>query len=71
MFAATRIVLVGGPDGVTEKCGAPLEVTNLADKVKVPFASGYEHFTHSGEFAVIDGDFRPVFEWCDRTKIAE
>jgi hypothetical protein len=70
MFTATRIVLVGGPDGVAEKC-APLEVTNLDDKVKVPFASGYEHFSHSGEFAVIDGDFRPVFEWCDRTKIAE
>jgi hypothetical protein len=70
MSAAFRIVLVGGPEGVADKC-SPMETTSLDGKVKVPFASGYEHFSHSGRFTVVDGDSRPVFEWCDRTRIAE
>lgn len=70
MSAAIRIVLVGGPRGVAESC-SPMEITDLDGKVKVPFASGYEHFAHSGEYALVDGDSRPIFAWCDRTKIAE
>lgn len=70
MSAANRIVLVGGPEGVAEKC-PPVEIPNLDGKVKVPYASGYEHFSHRGEFRMVDGHSRPVFEWCDRTKIAE
>ncbi|MEV4311997.1 DUF5988 family protein [Actinocrispum sp. NPDC049592] len=67
MVTATKAVLAGGPAEVTE---GPV-VTGLDDKVKVPFASGYEHFAHNGEFLMVEGESRPVFRWCGRTKIAE
>ena len=70
MLTALKIVLVGGPDRVTESGVIP-EVTDLNQTVKVAFASGYEHFRHNGEFQLIGGESRPVFEWCGRTKVAE
>jgi hypothetical protein len=66
----TRIVLAGGPEQLPEAVRIQ-EVGSLKDKVKVHFASGYEHFTHSGEVAEVDGDHLPVFQWCGQTRIAE
>ncbi len=70
MLTALKIVLVGGPERVTE-AGVVPEIHGLDQKVKVAFGSGYEHFAHNGEFQVVEGESRPVFHWCGRTKIAE
>jgi hypothetical protein len=61
-----RVLLVGGPgpDIVSE-------VPSLVDPVKVARGGGYEHFRYSGEHRDLHGSPVPVFEWCDRTKIAE
>lgn len=69
-MTSLRIVLTGGPDQLHEG-GCVKEVDNLDDKVKISFASGYEHFSHSGEVTEVDGDFLPVFHWCEKTRIAE
>jgi hypothetical protein len=70
MMTASNIVLAGGPDLNVEP-GAVPDTVPLEQKVKVPFASGYEHFSHNGEYLWIDGVSRPVFQWCGRTQIAE
>lgn len=64
------VVLAGGPGGLPASVRVR-EVDNLADKVKIPFASGYEHFVHEGEVREMDGRRMPVFQWCDRTRVAE
>jgi hypothetical protein len=69
VMGSLRIVLTGGPDRLHDGCVE--EVDNLDDKVKISFASGYEHFSHSGEVTEVDGAVLPVFHWCERTKIAE
>ncbi|MBY8848760.1 DUF5988 family protein [Saccharothrix sp. MB29] len=40
-------------------------------KVRVPHASGHEHFTRREESRLVDGEHLPVFTWSYRTKIAE
>ena len=69
-MARLRVVLAGGPDEL-RKDGGVAEAAGLDDRVKILFASGYEHFSRSGEFAEVDGEVLPVFRWCARTKIAE
>ncbi|WP_328610189.1 DUF5988 family protein [Amycolatopsis sp. NBC_00345] len=63
-------MLAGGPEDLGETARVR-EVGDLAETVKVSFASGYEHFAHSGETAEIDGYRFPVFQWCGQTRIAE
>jgi len=41
------------------------------EKVKILSGAGYEHFVHNGEFITVDGENLPVFQWSERTKIAE
>ncbi len=65
-----RVLLVGGPSDLTGTKRMP-EVPSLADSVKVPRGAGYEHFRYSGRSTDLDGVLLPVFEWCDRTRIAE
>ena len=62
-----RVLLVGGPADVA----GVREVSNLGDPVKVARCGGYEHFRYSGVSRDVHGAQVPVFEWCDRTKIAE
>jgi len=69
-MVAVRVLLSGGPDQLPE-FARMREVKDLAEKVKIPFASGYEHFVHSGDECEVDGFRMPVFEWCDRTRVAE
>ncbi|TQI93665.1 DUF5988 family protein [Amycolatopsis cihanbeyliensis] len=69
-MASVRVVLSGGPVRLPESARVQ-EVNDLTEKVKIVFASGYEHFADSGEMAEIDGDRLPVFEWCGRTMMAE
>jgi Family of unknown function (DUF5988) len=69
-MTSLRVVLAGGPVQRPE-LGSIREVSSLEEKVKVGFASGYEHFAHSGETVVIDGQPTAVYQWCEKTKIAE
>ena len=66
----SKVVLLGGPEylPVTARIH---EVANLTDKVKIAFRAGYEHFLHSGETSLVDGEHLPVFRWCGATRIAE
>lgn len=66
----TKVMLAGGPQRVLDIVGVH-ELDALCEKVKISYAGGYEHFTPNGEFALIDGERLPVFEWCLRTKVAE
>ncbi|WP_245787162.1 DUF5988 family protein [Amycolatopsis saalfeldensis] len=68
-MGSLRIVLTGGPDRLQD--GWVEEVDSLDDKVKISFASGYEHFSPTGEVTEVDGAVLPVFHWCARTEIAE
>lgn len=70
MLTAVKILLIGGPERVTES-GSTREVTDLDQTVKVAFASGYEHYKHNGEYHEVNGESRAVFQWCARTKVAE
>jgi len=65
-----RVLLVGGPESIPGSLRIQ-EVIDLADKVKLAFGAGYEHFLHSGEVSVVDGEQLPVFRWCGKTRIAE
>ena len=65
-----KVLLAGGPAQLPGRDGVA-EVAVLAEKIKIAFASGYEHFADSGEVSVVDGEHLPVFSWCGRTRIAE
>jgi hypothetical protein len=65
-----RVLLVGGPRNLPGS-DSVWEVESLAESIKVAKGSGYEHFRYSGESRDLHGAELPVFEWCDRTKIAE
>jgi hypothetical protein len=69
-MSSVRVVLSGGPAGLPDS-ERLREVPGLVDKVKIPFASGHEHFEYRGGDREIDGEPVPVFEWCDRTRVAE
>jgi hypothetical protein len=62
-----RVLLVGGPNG-TDRV---LEVSDTAQSIKLARAGGYDHFRYSGQSQDLHGSELPVFEWCDRTKVAE
>jgi hypothetical protein len=69
-MANSKVFLVGGPESLPAAARVRV-VADLADKVKVPFGCGYEHFVSSGEISVVDGEELPVFSWCGATRIAE
>ncbi len=64
---AAEVILRGGPDDFP--AGERIHrLLNDADKVKVPYCGGYEHFERTGG---TDDAGRPVFEWTGRTRVAE
>jgi len=65
-----RVLLVGGPESLPGSMRVQ-EVADLTDKVKLAFGAGYEHFSHSGEVSLVDGEQLPVFRWCGETRVAE
>jgi len=66
----SRVVLVGGPESLPVAARI-LDVADLADKVKITFGAGYEHFLPSGQTSVVDGERLSVFNWCGGTRMAE
>lgn len=69
-MAVSKVLLVGGPEQLPGSVRVQ-EVADLDDKVKVAYGAGYEHFSHSGEMSLVDGEHVPVFRWCGKTKVAE
>jgi hypothetical protein len=65
-----RVLLEGGPTDLPESIRLH-EVVSIAESVKVVRGSGYEHFRYSGQSRDVNGIRLPVFQWCDRTRIAE
>ena len=65
-----KVLLVGGPEQLADTLRIH-QLTQMLDKVKVAYGSGYEHFTDSGEVSQVDGEVLPVFRWSGRTMIAE
>ena len=67
IISATETVrLAGGPRELPD-AQRIVTVSGGTDKVKLRFGGGYEHFADTGESA----DELRVFQWCDRTAIAE
>jgi hypothetical protein len=66
----TKVMLAGGPPSVLDIVGV-YELDAICEKLKISYAGGYEHFISNGEFALVDGEQLPIFEWCLRTKVAE
>jgi hypothetical protein len=69
-MAITIVMLTGGPSDLLQAYNT-WEVDDLEEKIKIKYRSGYEHYTHNGTFRMIDGHQLPVFQWCDRTRMAE
>jgi hypothetical protein len=69
MQISSLALLVGGPDDLTERI---IPVQQLAaHDLKIPFRGGYEHFTPTPRYAETDSGPLPVYEWTERTRIAE
>lgn len=59
-------LLTGGPRALADD-QRMVTVSGATDKVKLQVGRGYEHFSDTGEST----DGLRVFQWCDRTAIAE
>ncbi|MET9024417.1 MULTISPECIES: DUF5988 family protein [Nocardia] len=68
MSKGAKAVLEGGPHDLPSRI---VPITPPGVELKVPFRGGYEHFKVSQrEQDTPEGRLR-VYEWCDRTEIAE
>ncbi|MFR9750264.1 DUF5988 family protein [Nocardia sp. 004] len=68
MSTIAKAVLEGGPHDLPTRI---VPITAPEGELKVPFRDGYEHFLLTQrERDTKEGRLR-VYEWCDRTKIAE
>lgn len=61
-------VLEGGPDDLPERI---IAITPGEVELKVPFRGGYEHFKAASRFQETPKGRMPVYEWWERTEIAE
>ncbi|MFI5781466.1 DUF5988 family protein [Nocardia sp. NPDC051570] len=67
-MTGVKAYLEGGPDALPERIVA---ITPPGIELKVPFRGGYEHFKATPRHAETEQGRLPVFEWCDRTRVAE
>jgi hypothetical protein len=72
MTSATtvNVLLAGGPSTLSDEQRI-VTVTSDTEKVKLKMGRGYEHFSDTGESTDHEQDSLRVFQWCDRTAIAE
>lgn len=61
-------VLEGGPDDLPERI---IAITPEEAELKVPFRGGYEHFKAVSRYRETPQGKLPVYEWWERTEIAE
>jgi hypothetical protein len=68
MSIGAKAVLEGGPQDLPARI---VPITPPGVELKVPFRGGYEHFkVTQREQDTPEGRLR-VYQWCERTKIAE
>jgi hypothetical protein len=65
-----KVLLEGGPASLPESERVH-EVADLSSRVRLPRGNGYEHYAYSGGGRDVDGCTMPVYQWYQRTKIAE
>ncbi|MBT2439471.1 hypothetical protein J7E93_04895 [Streptomyces sp. ISL-36] len=65
---ANKAVLEGGPDDLTERI---VSVTSSDEDLKIPHRGGYEHFKATPRHQDGPQGRLPVYEWWERTEIAE
>ncbi|MEV6686518.1 DUF5988 family protein [Streptomyces sp. NPDC051130] len=65
---ATMAALEGGPDDLPERL---VPAPAPGEDVKVAHRGGYEHFKATSRFQDVGQGRVPVYEWWERTEIAE
>lgn len=68
MSNAAKAVLEGGPDDLPERI---VSITPPGNELKIPHRGGYEHFRSTPRHEDTDQGRLPVYEWWERTEIAE
>ncbi|MGW0467876.1 DUF5988 family protein [Streptomyces sp. NPDC003027] len=65
---ANKAALEGGPDDLPERI---VTLTAPAEDLKIPHRGGYEHFRATARRQDSPEGQLPVYEWWERTEIAE
>ncbi|ARZ68841.1 DUF5988 family protein [Streptomyces sp. HU2014] len=68
MSKAPKALLEGGPDELPARI---VEITPPGIELKIPFRGGYEHFKATSRYEETGEGRLPVYEWWERTEIAE
>ncbi|POX52381.1 hypothetical protein C3489_18200 [Streptomyces sp. Ru71] len=68
MSNAAKAVLEGGPDDLPERI---VPITPPGTELKIPHRGGYEHFRSTTRHQDTEQGQLPVYEWWERTEIAE
>ncbi|MEU5420088.1 DUF5988 family protein [Streptomyces sp. NPDC001407] len=68
MSSAARAFLEGGPDELPERV---VPITPPGVELKIPFRGGYEHFKVTSRHQETKDGRLVVYEWWERTEIAE
>ncbi|MEU2252182.1 DUF5988 family protein [Nocardia xishanensis] len=68
MSNGAKAILEGGPADLPERI---VPITPPGIELKIPFKGGYEHFKVTQRQADTESGRLTVYEWCDRTKVAE
>nr|AFD20742.1 hypothetical protein [Streptomyces rimofaciens] len=68
MSSAPKAFLEGGPDDLPERV---VTITPPGVELKIPFKGGYEHFKKTSRHQDTAEGRLPVYEWWERTEIAE
>ncbi|HET6355181.1 DUF5988 family protein [Streptomyces sp. NBC_00879] len=64
----TKAVLEGGPDDLHERI---VPITPPGQELKIPHRGGYEHFKVTSRHQDTPEGRLPVYDWWERTEIAE
>lgn len=65
---ATKAVLEGGPDDLPERI---VSISDPGQDLKIPHRGGYEHFRNTSRHQDSPEGQLAVYEWWERTEIAE
>lgn len=68
MAIAPKAYLVGGPSDLPDRI-VPIAPSGL--EIKISHRGGYEHFKPTARTEDTPEGALPVYEWVDRTKVAE
>ncbi|MFE3202602.1 DUF5988 family protein [Embleya sp. NPDC055664] len=63
-----RAYLEGGPDDMPERI---VTITPPGVELKIPFRNGYEHFKSTSRHQETPEGRLPVYEWWERTEVAD